>query len=150
MRPHAKVALLVVAFLVMLTAPAWANDEYISNERGLSLSEPTSHFWDIPPSNTELFAASQYVFEAGIARGYADGSLRAYEVLTHRHVFLMLRRAGITTPWWRENYAPITRGELRMLADLPFDSTRWQEGLARAQLLLLLYRQANRDQEEEN
>jgi uncharacterized protein YkwD len=114
--------------------------------------DPSSHptivadggdpFTDVSRADQELWDASWYVKRTGLFLGYPTGSLGAWQGMTHRHVALVLKRAGLgTRPDWEQNYSLATRGEVQAaFTSLSWNSGRPDEQILRSQLVRLLYR----------
>lgn len=113
--------------------------------------DPSSHagiagdgnpFTDVTRADQELWDASWYVKRQGLFEGYPSGSLGAWQAMTHRHVALVLKRAGLgSRSDWEQDYSYATRGEVMgAFRDLDWNSGRTDERIMRSQLVRLLYR----------
>ena len=99
-------------------------------------------FSDVTPDDPELWEAAAYVKERGLFAGYPSGALGSWDPLTHRHIALVLARAGLgDRPDWEQDHTPATRGEvMTVFPGLPWDSGRADEAVLRSQLVRLVYR----------
>ncbi len=99
-------------------------------------------FTDVTKADAELWDAARYVKSKGLFEGYPSGSLGAWDSMTHRHVALVLARAGLgSRQTWEDDYSLATRGEvMQAFPGLTWDSQRPSESIVRSQLVRLLYR----------
>lgn len=121
----------------------WTTD-FGSVVDGSAVSDPGSGapFSDVDKSDPELWSAAIYVKKQGYFLGYPSGSLGAWDPLTHRHVALVMRRAGLGSQTsWETSYSPATRAEVKAaFPGLSWDSSRDDEIILRSQVVRLLYR----------
>ena len=99
-------------------------------------------FSDVTKDDLELWEAASYVKREGLFEGYASGSLGCWDPMTHRHIALVLDRAGLgSRVEWEQDYTLATRGEvMAAFPGLNWNSGRENEQLTRSQLVRLLYR----------
>ena len=99
-------------------------------------------FSDVTKDDPELWEAASYVKREGLFEGYASGSLGCWDPMTHRHVALVLERAGLgSRAEWLQDDTPATRGEvMEAFPGLSWNSGREGEPVMRSQLVRLLYR----------
>ena len=112
-----------------------------ASAHGIS-SVPGAPFTDVDKSDQELWDAAVYVKRLGYFEGYASGALGAWEPMSHRHVALVLERAGVgSRPQWLDDYSMATRGEvMQAFPGLTWYSGRTDEEVLRSQMVRLLYR----------
>ncbi len=108
----------------------------------VGLAVPGAPFTDIDKTDQELWDAAVYVKRLGYFEGYASGALGAWEAMSHRHVALVLERAGVgSRPQWLDDYSLATRGEvMQAFPGLTWYSGRTDEEILRSQMVRLLYR----------
>jgi hypothetical protein len=99
-------------------------------------------FSDVTKGDLELWEAASYVSREGLFEGYPSGSLGCWDPLTHRHIALVLERAGLgSRSEWEQDYTLTTRGEvMAAFPGLDWNSGRESEQVTRSQLVRLLYR----------
>ena len=99
-------------------------------------------FSDVTRDDPELWEAAAYVKRAGLFAGYPSGALGSWDPLTHRHIALVLARAGLgERADWEEDYTLATRGEvMAAFPGLDWNSGRAGEQVLRSQLVRLVYR----------
>lgn len=99
-------------------------------------------FSDVTKDDLELWEAASYVKRGGLFEGYASGSLGCWDPMTHRHIALVLQRAGLgSRAEWEQNYTLATRGEvMAAFPGLDWNSGRESEQVMRSQMVRLLYR----------
>lgn len=113
-----------------------------SSAQALVVASQVGPFSDVTKDDLELWEAASYVKEAGLFEGYPSGSLGCWDPMTHRHVALVLERAGLGShAEWEDDYSPATRGEvMAAFPGLSWNSGREGEYIVRSQLIRLLYR----------
>lgn len=101
-----------------------------------------SPFSDVTTDDLELWEAASYVKREGLFEGYASGSLGCWDPMTHRHIALVLERAGLgSRADWEQDFTLTTRGEvMAAFPGLDWNSGRASERVMRSQLVRLLYR----------
>ena len=99
-------------------------------------------FSDVTKDDLELWEAAAYVKRQGLFEGYPSGALGCWDPMTHRHIALVLERAGLgPRAEWEEDYSLATRGDvMEAFPGLSWNSGRTGEMLTRSQLVRLLYR----------
>jgi len=99
-------------------------------------------FSDVTKDDPELWEAASYVKRGGLFEGYPSGSLGCWDPMTHRHIALVLRRAGLgSRADWEQDYNMATRGEvMAAFPGLDWNTGRATELAMRSQLVRLLYR----------
>lgn len=99
-------------------------------------------FLDVTQADSELWQAAFYVKREGLFIGYPSGYLGCWDPMTHRHIALVLERAGLgSRPQWMEDDTPATRGEvMAAFPGLDWNSGRADEPVVRSQLVRLLWR----------
>ncbi len=99
-------------------------------------------FSDVTEADPELWEAASYVKREGLFEGYTAGSLGCWDPMTHRHITLVLERAGLgSRAEWKQDYSLATRGEvMTAFPGLGWNSERADETVMRSQLVRLLYR----------
>lgn len=106
------------------------------------VASQTGPFSDVTQADPELWEAASYVKREGLFEGYPSGSLGCWEPMTHRHIALVLERAGLgSRAEWKQDYSLATRGEvMEAFPGLSWNSGRTDEGVLRSQVVRLLYR----------
>ena len=109
---------------------------------GMVAAAAGAPFTDVTKTDAELWDAAAYVKRGGYFEGYPSGALGAWEAMTHRHVALVLERAGLgSRPQWLDDHRVATRGEvMQAFPGLTWDSGRTDEQILRSQVVRLLYR----------
>ena len=99
-------------------------------------------FSDVTKDDLELWEAASYVKREGLFQGYPSGSLGCWDPMTHRHIALVLERAGLgSRAQWLQDGTPATRGEvMAAFPGLSWNSGRESERVMRSQVVRLLYR----------
>ncbi len=122
----------------------WTTDlgSYVDSSAHDRIVSEVNPFTDVTKADLELWNAGWYVRNKGLFDGYGSGALGAWERMTHRHVALVLKRAGLgSRASWEQDYSPATRGEVRaVFPGLSWESARLTEPILRSQLVRLLYR----------
>lgn len=99
-------------------------------------------FTDQPWLDLEGWRAVGWCADQGLFCGYPDGTFRAFDTLTRRHVALIAERAGLCTPaGWTGDYSAALRGDVRQQwPDMDFLNEDWGQALTRVQFARLLWR----------
>jgi hypothetical protein len=99
-------------------------------------------FSDVTKDDLELWEAAAYVKRQGLFEGYPSGALGCWDPMTHRHIALVLDRAGLgSRADWLQDGSPATRGEvMAAFPGLGWNSGRESEQMVRSQVVRLLYR----------
>lgn len=115
---------------------------YWTTDFGSVVDSPAGPFSDVTTADPELWEAASYVKREGLFEGYASGSLGCWDPMTHRHIALVLQRAGLgSRAEWEQDYTLATRGEvMAAFPGLEWNSGREGERITRSQMVRLLYR----------
>jgi len=99
-------------------------------------------FSDVTKDDLELWEAAAYVKRQGLFEGYPSRALGCWDPMTHRHIALVLERAGLgPRAEWEEDYSLATRGDvMAAFPGLSWNSGRTGEMVTRSQMVRLLYR----------
>lgn len=113
-----------------------------ASARTLAVAAQIGPFSDITEADAELWEAAAYVKREGLFEGYPSGSLGCWDPMTHRHIALVLKRAGLgSRADWEQDYRLATRGDvMEAFPGLDWNSGRADELMIRSQLVRLLYR----------